>query len=181
MRNLIIVSALVLAGCGGSGPAGSGTQVLANQGGASASWSRVDSATACEAMVPSYCVGAYGFTIDAQGNYTAGGLAGSSQVTGQITADELKQLDADLRTIALDIGRSAVPACQSAGSAVPGSGDRVSITLAAGGPAYPLRQSAPAAVGLEECGYDGDKVAPPHALTVFGALRQKYYPVPFPG
>jgi hypothetical protein len=181
MKAFVIFSALALAGCGGSGASGTGTQVLASQGGSAASWSRVESATACEAMVPSYCVGAYGFAIDAQGTYTAGGLAGSKQVTGQITADELKQLDADLRTIALDIGHSAVPDCRSAGSAVPGSGDHVSITLATGGTAYPLRQNAQATVGLQECSYNGDLQAPLHALTTFGALRQKYYPVPFPG
>lgn len=180
MKTIVILSALVLAGCGGSGANGSGTQVLGDHGGSAGNWSRIDSATACEAMVPSYCVGAYGFSIDAQGNYTAGGLAGSKQVTGQISADELKQLDADLRTVALDIGRSAVPVCQNAGGAVPGSGDRVSITLVASATAYPLRQNAQATVGLQECGYNGDALGPAHALATFGALRQKYYPVPFP-
>jgi hypothetical protein len=52
MKALVIFSAPALAGCGGSGASGNGTQVLASQGGSAASWSRVDSDTACEAMVP---------------------------------------------------------------------------------------------------------------------------------
>ena len=65
-----------------------------SQPGTVASWSRVMEQTACEAMEPARCVGAYGFSVTSEGRFQAGPSPEGEAQTGNVSADELSLLQA---------------------------------------------------------------------------------------
>ncbi len=136
-------------------------------------WKQVFEQTTCEAMVPASCSGAYGFTVDSAGNYTAGPSPDGITRKGSLTSAESAALNTAASAYLDSVGESTP--CQVQPS-VPGVSDVVRIVNSRNTTIDVFEK------GLQTIGNcvtaDTSKAA---ALTAqVQQLRQKYYPVPFP-
>ncbi|MFI5184413.1 MAG: hypothetical protein ACHQNV_08445 [Vicinamibacteria bacterium] len=136
-----------------------------------ASWVQVAEHTACEAMNPQYCTGAFGFTVASDGRYTVGPADGGAAVSGSITSAERAQLSSDAALVSASL--TSNPTCDP-GPRIPGVGDRVDFVDSRGGtvPVYEL--------GLGGVCYRASRDAAARLHADLAALMAKYYPRPFP-
>jgi hypothetical protein len=142
-------------GCGSAGP--------------TMQWERLAETATCEAMNPAYCPAGNSFTVDTQGNFTAGPSPSGKTVKGQITAQELVTLNADANAVLL---AGAALHCHS-GASVPGSSDMIDAFSASGMqlPVYTTING--------ECFAHSDSSGTT-LRNFFQQLRSTYYPIPFP-
>ena len=135
------------------------------------SWTHITEKTTCEALSTDFCVGAFGFTIDPRGHWTAGPSASGQTAHGRLSPSEIKRL----RRVALrvtresDLGQTCV-----AESVVPGVSDQVTIDLADGTNVVVYRRGLPG--GLCFAG-NRDTATALHDLV--NQIMQRRYPKPF--
>jgi hypothetical protein len=158
ISRLLPVALLTFAGC--SGPTGPDS-----------SWVAVSEHTACEALSPQYCVGAFGFTVQNDGRFTVGPADDGATVKGSISSSELAILQADAASVAASLTPSAV--C-SPTPAIPGVADRVDLTEPGQGtvPVYALSAGS-------TC-YRAGRTPTSKLHDDLAALMATYYPRPFP-
>ena len=162
MKEKIILAAascLLLAGCGG-GSDGASLH-------AAPLWSAVGDKTTCEAEQPAACSGYYGFTIDSQGNYSAGPNPQGQSATGALSAAEWSQLQAAANTLSSDIQAEPTALCTTQ-PATAGTSDTVQITVA-GVPFY-VQDGA-----NRLCAYGGHTADSTALIDLVDTLRAKYY------
>ncbi len=148
--------AMGLAGCG-----------MENPGGPDASWIQVTEQTSCEAMVPSYCRGLYGFTVMNDGRYTVGPDPTGAQVSGSLTDSERSRISADAALVAGGLGASQE--CDGAGT-VPGVGDHVDLMNSRGVVSRVFE------LGVRSTCYRGGRGRAIQLQADLQALMAKYYP-----
>lgn len=120
------------------------------------------------------CSGRFGFTVDQNGTWTAGpSFQQQVSVHGQITMDELNALQAAAHTYLDSVtgttfchGSGTLPAFMKGFSITPIGQQAVSVSSDAPDPITCLQ---------------GDPAATAAFTAQLDQLRQKYYPVPFPG
>src|SRR5678815_2861156 len=86
-RISLILAALALAACG--------TDTTHES-----AWTQVSEHTGCEALSAQFCVGAFGFSVRADGSFTVGPAGGGQTLAGAITDSERAQLSADAEAVA---------------------------------------------------------------------------------
>jgi hypothetical protein len=138
-----------------------------------ATWMEVREQAACEAMRDDYCLGRYGFTIKANGRFTAGPSERGSKVEGSIEAAELQRIGSLVGDFAPELAH-AQRTCMPRG--VPGIRDQLDITFSDG---TVVRAYDLGGVPGKVC-YVGawDRVQVLHEYV--RGLMSRYYPVPFP-
>ena len=162
MKNLtrltLLGTALGFAGCNGTASP-------------DVTWTEVSEHTACEALNPRFCVGAYGFTVRSDGSYTVGPGSAGETLAGSLTGDERARLSADAMaaTVSITEQTSCDPAATVAGVA-----DRVDLVAVPLG-TVPVYQVNPGAI----C-YRAARDASYALHDDLAALMRKYYPQPFP-
>ena len=141
-----------------------------NPGGPDVTWVQVTETTACEALVPAFCVGVYGFTVTSDGRYTVGPASDGTTLQGALTDAERARISADAAPLAASPGGAEV--CDSTGS-VPGVGDSIDLTDSRDvvTRVYEL--------GVKTC-YRGGRAQVVQLHTDLKALMARYYPQPFP-
>ena len=149
----------------GSTSCGSG-----NPGGPDATWVQVTEKTACEALVPAYCVGLYGFTVTSDGRYTVGPADGGAKLEGSLADKERVLIASDADALATNLGAAEV--CDSSGT-VPGVGDSVDLTDSRN------VVTRVYALGLTTC-YRGGRAQATQLHKDLAGLMAQYYPRPFP-
>ena len=158
-RALLAAATAALSACGSGSP-----------GGPDVTWVQVTEKTACEALVPAFCVGLYGFTVTSDGRYTAGPADDGTKLEGSLTDTERVRLSSDAAALAANLGVAEV--CDSAGT-VPGVGDSVDM--------YDSRNMVTRVydLGLKTC-YRGGRTRATQLHDDLAALMARYYPRPFP-
>ena len=136
-----------------------------------ASWVQVKEQTACEALSPQYCTGAFGFTVASDGRYTVGPADGGATLTGSITAGERTQLSADAALVSTSLTTNAI--CDPS-PRIPGIGDRVDLVDSRAG-TVPVYE-----VGVGSICYRAGRDAALRLHTDLAAVMARYYPRPFP-
>ncbi len=146
--------------CGSSDPAAS-----------DAAWTQFAEKTACEAMDPHQCRGAYGFTVTLDGRYFVGPADDGTRIEGSISDSERARLSGDVARVAGRLGGS--PQCDGPAS-VPGVGDEVDLTDARGvvWPVYALGMMGTCTLGTRD--------AATRLHDDLETLLASYYPRPFP-
>ena len=97
----------VVLACSGGDPTVSATEAVAAP---PSGWSRVAERTTCDPLRPQDCLGAYGFSVSAEGRYTAGPDPVTGRVsTGPLTSAELAALDAAIAAVVPREGERMVP------------------------------------------------------------------------
>jgi hypothetical protein len=127
--------------------------------------------TTCEALNPRLCTGAFGFTVQSDGNFIVGPADDGATVTGSITESERAQLANDAARVSASL--TTTPACDPT-FAIAGVSDRIDFVDSRAGtvPVYELRVGS-------VCYRAGREQA--MALhTDLAGLMGKYYPRPFP-
>jgi len=159
-RALLTASVLVLAGCGA-------------RGGPDAEWSQVSEHTTCEALAPSHCVGAYGFTVRSDGHYTVGPAPGGVALEGALTDAQRSQLSTDAAGVAA--AASGSPQCVPINT-LAGVTDRVDLVdpRGAGMRVYDLGGTPGSAC------YVGPLEGVDRLHGDLATLMARYYPRPFP-
>ena len=157
-RLILLGTVLGLAGCSGTASP-------------DVTWTEVSEHTACEALNPQFCVGAYGFTVRSDGTYTVGPGGGDETLTGSVTSDERTRLSADAVAATASITEQTI--CDPA-ALVPGLADRVDLVAAPAG-IVPVYQVNPGAI----C-YRAARDASYALHDDLAVLMRKYYPRPFP-
>lgn len=137
------------------------------------SWLQVSEQTTCEALLPTDCVGIYGFSVSSDGQYTVGPAESGQSLTGRLSEAEQSALSADAAAVAAHLGDP--PECES-GPIVAGVSDRVDLVDARQGRVRVYDQGGtPGSV----CTRGGrDRATKLHADLA--ALMARYYPRPFP-
>jgi len=159
------------AACGESTPSSIGTSFLRSGG----DWSAASETAECEALVPAYCQGAYGFAIRVDGSWTAGPSPANAVMSGRLTSDELSALAADIKALAASTPDSCTSVANHATGAptIPGVRTIVALStssgrqLQVGGPVDLLSSACP--------GSQASLVM----WSEFQTLLGKYYPRPF--
>lgn len=138
-----------------------------------ASWVQVMERTSCEALVPEYCTGAFGFTVQSDGRFTVGPAENGASLTGALTESERIQISSDVAQVSS--GLAASPQCDATHT-IPGSSDQIDLADPRLGSVrvYDLG-GTPGSV----C-YRGGRDQAARLHTDLGALLAKYYPRPFP-
>ncbi|MES2298868.1 MAG: hypothetical protein V4582_17620 [Pseudomonadota bacterium] len=169
-----------------SGGASSSATILLHAVAVAPAWSKLSTRSACEALVARACRGAYGFTVQAQGGYSAGPDPSGKTVTGQLTAAELAQLRMDASTVARGAAADAKGQCERESDTVPGSGSLATLTPAGGGADLVVRSAGLLAAStvfdgptINRCYFGGQREATISLLADLDALEAKYYPQPF--
>jgi hypothetical protein len=129
-------------------------------------------ATTCEAMVPAYCQGGFGFQLLPSGDWQAGPAPDGRIVSGRLLPSERETLSAAARRV-VDSAAAANFACQ-ARPRIPGVGASVTVTTerealtlhGAGGRLDPGCASGNASADAE-------------LFTLADRLMRRYYPRPF--
>lgn len=125
----------------------------------------------CEATVPAYCQGRFGFSVGGDGVWRAGPRPDGQVVSGRLPAAEARRLDAAARG-ALRAAEQAAPACPVLGP-IPGVGERVTVA------------ARDRTLVLNGAGGQLDPRCSPHLAeyaALFGLadeLMRRYYPRPF--
>ena len=158
-RALLAAATAALSACGSGSP-----------GGPDVTWVQVTEKTACEALVPAYCVGHYGFTVTSDGRYTAGPSDDGTKLEGSLTDTERVRLSSDAAVVAANLGVAEV--CDSAGTAA-GVGDSVDMTDSTN------RVTRVYDLGRNTC-YRGGRARATQLHDDLAALMARYYPRPFP-
>jgi hypothetical protein len=153
----VTASALLLAACG--------TEQLIGGG-----WTQVREVTTCEALNPSACVGAAGFTVRSDGTWVAGPSSSGATANGTLTATEKTLIASDVSVIDSQRGTQC-----DAGSVVPGVSDLVEVTLLGGDM---LRVFEKGTTPNQTC-FRGGRDAAGRLHDDVTALMAKYYPKPF--
>ena len=159
VRPAVLTFALGLAACGSGNPGGPDT-----------TWVQLTEKTACEALVPAYCVGLYGFTVTSDGRYTVGPNDAGAKLEGSLTDKERALIASDADALAANLGGAEV--CDSSGT-VPGVGDSVDLTDSRN------VVTRVYALGLTTC-YRGGRARATQLHDDLAALMSRYYPRPFP-
>ena len=155
---ITLLLSVIICGCGSSpGP--------------TMQWAQLSEQSSCEAMDPSSCPSAFGFTVDAQGNFTAGPSPSGKIIQGAITAQELSTLNADANAILLT---GAAQHCQSSQEPA-GSSDAITASSAAN-----MRLNIYSDNALKGTCFAHSEAAATALRDFFHQLQGKYYPVPFP-
>jgi hypothetical protein len=137
-------------------------------------WQSVNESTQCEALLPAFCVGLYGFSIDHQGQYTAGPSPAGHTVTGALTADEFTVLNRAAQAVAGSALTQPL-ACDQTGP-VPGASDQIMLTGIEGQASVIYRSQG----GRRSTCYAGGKHQAQRLHDALHTLMLKYYPSPFP-
>lgn len=135
------------------------------------SWVQVAEHTACEALAPQYCTGAFGFTVLNDGRFTVGPSDAGTTLTGSITDPERSQLSADAAQVSTSL--TTTPLCDAA-QTTPGVGDRVDLTDSRAGAVAVYE------VGIGSVCFRAGRDQATKLHTDLAALMAKYYPRPFP-
>jgi hypothetical protein len=153
------VSLLLLAACGGpTSP--------------DRDWLEVKEETSCEALVPAFCVGTYGFTVHNDGRFTVGPAPNGASLTGTLSASEWTQFSAEVAAVATNLpGKQE---CDESPRTVPGVSDRVELLLARGGSTTVYALSAGGTC------YVGGRDRATRLHDDLDGLTSRYYPRPFP-
>jgi hypothetical protein len=158
VSRLLPVTLLVCAAC--SSPTGPDS-----------SWVTVSEHTACEALSPQYCVGAFGFTVQSDGRFTVGPSDDGATLSGNVSSSELLGLQADAALVAASLTEASV--C-NATPTIPGVADRLELTEPGQGavPVYEVRAGS-------TC-YRAGRAPTAKLHDDLTALMEIYYPRPFP-
>jgi len=124
--------------------------------------------TTCEAMNTTSCPGAFGFTIDSMGNFTAGPSPSGTTVKGTITPSELSALQTALGPVVESSSTSCTP-----GASIPGVSAQISASFTDG------TQATLYSAAGQIC-FRGGTSAGTALSNAFHQLLIKYYPNPFP-
>jgi len=138
-------------------------------------FAQVGEGTACEAMDNVSCSGRFGFQIDSAGNFTAGpSFVQKVSVHGTITASELSALAIVANTY---LGSASGSKFCFGGATIPGAGEVVTITKVGATDPSVVLSTLPDPVSCLQADPNATKAL----VAEIDQLRQKYYPVPFPG
>ena len=138
-----------------------------------AKWKSIHEKTTCEAVAPGSCIGEYGFTIDANGKFTAGPAPSGLHVEGKLTPAELKKLQQAIADDAAK-GEGLSEMC-TASRAIPGSSDRLTVMSSRGRERIVYRRERP----NETC-FTGNRDAATKLHDVMQSLMAEHYPPHFP-
>jgi len=126
----------------------------------------------CEAMVPAYCRGHYGFEVSGDGVWRVGPRPDGQVLSGRLPAPEAQRLRAAAER-ALRRATDQPPTCAVVGP-IPGAGERVTVT------------DHQRTVALSGIGGRLDASCSPRGGTEYAALfaladrlMRRYYPHPF--
>ena len=136
------------------------------------SWSSVSEKATCEAMNPQQCVGFYGFTIQADGTYTAGPGENGASESGRINPEELDKLNADTDGFLITYSGAAPNCFLQPG--VPGVTEQVDLAVANSPGVQPYRKTS------NQLCVEGDSNSAMALHDDLHALMMEYYPRPFP-
>jgi len=134
-------------------------------------WTQVSEHTACEALAPQYCTGAFGFAVQEDGRFTVGPSDSGATLTGTITAVERSRISSDAALVSASLTMTAL--CDEAHT-IPGVGDRVDLTDTRAG-TIPVYEA-----GLGGVCYRAGRDQAVKLHADLSALMAKYYPRPFP-
>jgi hypothetical protein len=129
--------------------------------------------TFCEALPPENCVGEFGFTVDAQGNFTAGPSPSGNTITGTFTTEELAALQSALAPVV----QSSVLECHVIQPPFT-SDDHVVVTFSDGSSA-PIAEQTFSNQQTQQCFRNGESGSQAFRDEL-DSLLVKYYPHPFP-
>lgn len=138
-----------------------------------AGWEEVAEHTSCEALLPQYCGGAFGFAVHSDGRFTVGPADDGATRSGAVTEPERAQIAADVSQVLA--GLTASPQCEPA-PAIPGLNDQVDISDGSRGSlrVYDLGGT------LGSLCYRGGRAEAVRLHSDLAALLARYYPRPFP-
>jgi hypothetical protein len=128
--------------------------------------------TSCEAMVPAYCQGRFGFRATADGAFLVGPEPNGRSVSGHLRDAERRALRSVAAQVLAGINASSVE-CHVRPE-IPGVGE--SVKISAHGRTVVLRGSGGR---LGRGCAPGDAVADARAFIVADQLMRRYYPNPF--
>jgi hypothetical protein len=137
-------------------------------------WSQVSDITSCEAMLPEFCRGAYGFTVMSDGTWAAGPSPSGKSYSGRVTDDQLATLQADIALFSPSDLNANLVCTQAQG--IPGKQEKLEIWY--DDQPYIMYQYSTQAGA--EC-YSGNDKTDARLLVDLRALMHQYYPVPFSG
>jgi hypothetical protein len=157
-RFLAPFPALVLAACGSPSAPDAG-------------WVQVAEHTTCEVVVPGYCSGLFGFTVQNDGSFKVGPSDNGATLSGMVTDPERAQLSADAGQVSASLTQS--PTCEPGGP-VPGVSDRVDFVDSRVG-TVPVYETT-----IQGVCYRAGRDPTIRLHTDLAALMAKYYPRPFP-
>lgn len=152
-----LYAALLLSACGGDSASLHAAPL----------WTQVYNKTTCEVVNLANCVGAYGFSIDNQGNYIVGPSPTGQTVKGTLTSTEWSQLQTAANTVASDIAANPNPACVSQ---VFPTGVTDMVQINATGNIFNVQTAM-----NQLCAYNGGKADSTALIDLVDALRAKYY------
>ena len=138
-------------------------------------WTSLSENTSCAVVGADLCAGAYGFSVDMNGNYIVGPSPSGLTLTGQITAAELSALTVDANALAASSPAGSNQSCSTIG-VQPGVDDSANITLTSGAVSSYYLQSGTAGSLCTE----GDPGSAQSTYATIHSLLLKYYGVPFP-
>ena len=171
---LLIASGAVLlfgaTGCAKSGSNVVGTSFLRSGG----DWSVASETAECEAVVPAYCQGAYGFAIRVDGSWTAGPSPANAMASGTLTGDELNTLAADINALAANTPGSCTSVANHTSGAptIPGVRSVIALSTSNG---RQLEVGGPGDLLSSACRGSQASLA---MWSEFQTLLGKYYPRP---
>lgn len=150
----------------------SATTAIAAPAKKSTRWISVGEKTTCEAVAPGSCIGEFGFSVSSSGHFIAGPSPAGLRVEGELPADENRDLQRAVRYVVYQ-GKTAERCVASHN--IPGSTERLTITMANGRELVVFRREAPA----QFC-YRGDHDIAVHLHDVMQRLMAEHYPPHFP-
>jgi hypothetical protein len=164
---LALVSASIIAGCGGSS---NQRQPLVGK-----QWDHLSEQKSCEAFNSDFCLGRYGFALDVQGNVTVGPAPNGTVIGNKISSDELSSLNSVVNAYVATVTSSL----HCSPIAIPGVSEQLSITFSdqTTHNVFTFRSNSS---GAAETCIAGDQDALNRLDVVLNQLLAKYYPVPFP-
>lgn len=127
--------------------------------------------TTCEAMVPAYCQGAFGFDVSMTGQWKAGPTPDGKSRSGSITRDELANLKTAVAA-ALSASSQKSPDCAARPMMVPGVSELVTVTLA------PQKVILRGSAGHLDRFCKNIDVTETQLFDLVDHLMRKYYPTP---
>lgn len=137
-------------------------------------WLSVAEQTACEAMQDDHCLGRYGFAVYRDGSFLAGPGPENRKVEGQITPEEMHQLEELMQAISAETSAKSLT-CESRG--FPGNKDQIDV-----------RFPRETVVRIYDLGgrpgrlcYHGEPRRVEQIHKYMHSLMERYYPIPFPG
>ncbi len=141
-------------------------------------WDGITEQSTCEAVEPNFCLGQFGFFIDFNGQFIAGGNGGSKQIRGNLTDTEFSALNAAANDFAASVtGQSST--CGHA-QLIPGVSDAISIGVQTAPATNSYSQAFVYRTDVSNVCHDGDATKAATLRDMFHQLRTEYYPIPFP-